>query len=640
MIRTYSNSSQIIDELEGKWKQAIIYGVDATKLEKEVVPQSEDERFDIVLFNHPHLGSSALLESEEKHAIRHHVLLSHYFSSAKKVLKRNGVVHVCLCGNQPQTWDVAGAANKNELYCVVEKSIDCPIYSWIFRGENHFRLADVETHYRAKRKFRNGKLGSKHFLSRYGYMHRRTEGELFRGNDKEINVQQSANFVFARVPPNAADQAIDRNSSNELVCNVCKIVFKSQNELLDHLDNPARPDVQTGLVFDRKSTDDSVTTKSTLSNEKDPSHNSVSFQSIDIKDATILVEATVQKEFDSTRIKWLCRQPGFPLSKCINSKRECEEAIKQGRIFVNQKVALDTSRIVRKNDVVSLAEKYEPTNNNAVLSTSLFDDMASGAKIIKEITLDRFGNSSLVVAFKPVGMRCLGQFSSSTLEMTTKRHFENLYGRVDLDCQPISKIDTGCAGLCVIMIGDPRTNDTNSRIHVAYTFTVLAHGTPDESWKSGVYISISKNGSRNWKKMKRDEVPSNSASMVTTHSSLELHDALFIKCQDTYQIRDGFLPTNTVSTLSIKSSHDDGRLANVISYTLRKLGFPVVNDRFAKRESSAWPRRMKNLLKQKVCIGCYRVDIYDDGAKQNHTVSIEPHNRTQCKFWREYLKSD
>jgi hypothetical protein len=301
---------------------------------------------------------------------------------------------------------------------------------------------------------------------------------------------------------------------------------------------------------------------------------------------------------------------------------------------------MDTSRIVRENDVVTLVEKYEPVNNNVCPSASLVDNIASGAKIIRNITTEDIGNSSLVVAFKPVGMRCMGQFSSGTLEMTTKSHVENLYGRVNLDCRTISKIDTGCAGLCVLTIGDSKTIDTSLRIQVVYTFTVLVHGSPDESWKTGVHTSISKSGSRNWKKQKREHVQRNSAPMVTTQSIIKLNDALFIQCQDTYQIRDSVFPTNTISTLSIQSSHDDGRLANVISYTLRKLGFPVVNDRFAKRESSALPRRMKNILKHKVCIGCYRIDIYDDRSKQNHTVSIEPHNRTQCKFWREELKGD
>ena len=127
----------------------------------------------------------------------------------------------------------------------------------------------------------------------------------------------------------------------------------------------------------------------------------------------------------------------------------------------------------------------------------------------------------------------------------------------------------------MLMIDDSRTNDTSLRIQVVYTFTVLVHGSPDESWKTGACTSISKSGSRNWKKQKRDEVLSNSAPMVTTQSTLGLHDFLFIQCQDTYQIRDGILPlpTNTVSTLNIQSSHDDVHIANVISFTLCKLVF-------------------------------------------------------------------
>eukprot|EP00804_Cyclotella_cryptica_P004109 CCRYP_016854-RA/>CCRYP_016854-RA protein AED:0.00 eAED:0.00 QI:854/-1/1/1/-1/1/1/645/441 len=440
-------------------------------------------------------------------------------------------------------------------------------------------------------------------------MHRRTEGELFRGNDKEMNVQQSVNFVFGKIPNTASEQGCDRTSSNELECDICKMGFNCRNELMDHLNNPALPDVQTGVFVTRNSADNSVTMKSALSNERDPSDSSVSFQPIDIKDATILVEATVQNDFDSTRIKWLCRQPSFHLSKFIKSKRQCEDAIRQGRVFVNQNVAIDTSRIVRENDVVTLVEKYESTNNNVVPSSSLKDEMASGAKIIKKLSSDERGKSSLVVAFKPVGMRCAGQFASDTLEMTTKSHFENIYGLANLYCQALSKIDTGCAGLCALTIGDSRTSDTSGQIHIVYTFTVLVHGSPDETWRTGVYTSIPKNGCRNWKKQKRDEVACNSDTIVTTQSTLELCDALFIHCRDTYQIKDGSSPSNTVSTLSIQSSHDDGRLANVISFTLRKLGFPVVNDRFAKRESSALPRRMKNLLKQKVCIGCYGIDI-------------------------------
>jgi hypothetical protein len=172
------------------------------------------------------------------------VLLAHYFHSAKKILKRDGVVHVCLCGNQPQTWDVAGAAENNGLSCVVEKSADCPISSWLFRDGAEYKLADVESHYPAKRKFRNGSLGSKHFLSRYGYMHRRTAGVLFQGNVKEVNVQQSRNYIFAKVPVESFSMP-DGTATEHMKCNICYMDFKCQEEFEHHSNNPALPDVHT-----------------------------------------------------------------------------------------------------------------------------------------------------------------------------------------------------------------------------------------------------------------------------------------------------------------------------------------------------------------------------------------------------------
>ena len=140
--------------------------------------------------------------------------------------------------------------------------------------------------------------------------------------------------------------------------------------------------------------------------------------------------------------------------------------------------------------------------------------------------------------------------------------------------------------------------------------------------------------SRNWKRQKTDgdETP----PLDTTQTKLNLDDALFIECIDTYCIPN--TTDNYISTLEIRSGHDDGRLANTISYILRKLGYPVVNDRFARREASALPRRMKNLLKQKVCIGCYQVDIHT--ANQHEVVSIEAHKRTSCSFWRDQLDMD
>ena len=185
----------------------------------------------------------------------------------------------------------------------------------------------------------------------------------------------------------------------------------SKEELLaEHLKYPALPDLQT-LSVDKGGSQIIPVKKSVEA--KQSQKNQSAFQPPDINNSTVLIEAAVSKEFESTRIKWLCRQSSFPLSKYIKSKKQCEDAIKQGRIFVNKQVALDTGRIVHENDVVSLIEKNECVEKAAELPASLVE-LSMGVKIIKSIALDNVVVPSLVVAYKPVGMRCVGQYLTHT----------------------------------------------------------------------------------------------------------------------------------------------------------------------------------------------------------------------------------
>ncbi|KAL7466105.1 hypothetical protein ACHAXS_006408 [Conticribra weissflogii] len=62
LCRTYATATLTSKELLERWKERVIYGVDATKIEEKVTVDSEEEKFDIILFNHPHLGDEALLE--------------------------------------------------------------------------------------------------------------------------------------------------------------------------------------------------------------------------------------------------------------------------------------------------------------------------------------------------------------------------------------------------------------------------------------------------------------------------------------------------------------------------------------------------------------------------------------------------
>jgi hypothetical protein len=227
--------------------------------------------------------------------------------------------------------------------------------------------------------------------------------------------------------------------------------------------------------------------------------------------------------------------------------------------------------------------------------------------------------------------------------MKTKKHYERSRHVKTLFCHPLTKLDTGCGGLSAVAISPSPISeaDLESSLNIRYNFTVLVHGKTPETWKCGVYAKVPANGVRQWKRQKtvdNDVEVDNGSSITISTETLDLENAVLIKSLDVLSIpQAGEQDEQFISTLSISSGHDDGRLANVIAYILRKLGYPVVNDRFAKREYSCLPRRMKNILKQKVCIGCYSLTIEFEGATQ--LVATESHKRTQCKFWRETLAS-
>ena len=477
-----------------------------------------------------------------------------------------------------------------------------------------------------------------------------------------MNVQQSINFIFALGCDAAGCASCQKGeglSDDEVVCDICKLKFKSREQLNEHLDASVLPDIAKGVSMHGNITEDGATVGIEAGSKRNVNQvtTTTSLQLIDINNATILIEATVGNNFDSKRIKWLCRQAEFPLSKFIKSKSQCEDAIKRGRVFVNGSAALDSSRVVQKNDVVALVEEYNSVDgtcksNNEVESKEVKGwKEKTGVKFVKEIPSHQNEDISLLVAYKEVGIRCLGSFSPNTLEMITKKQIESSRGVKDMICHSISKLDTGCAGLCVLAIGPSKVKDESlGSLKILYKFSVLVHGCPTEEWKKGIYVKLRTNGLRLWKRQKTNQEWGNVDNadnehfglnadpnpIVTSVTKLDLEDALLITFDDSFHVINDQGEIK-ISTLTVQSCHDDGRLANVISYILRKLGFPVVNDRFAKREFSALPRRMKNIMKQKICIGCFCLDVQYEGSTT--TVGIESHKRTQCSFWREILST-
>eukprot|EP00957_Ditylum_brightwellii_P060266 4576537-Ditylum_brightwellii.AAC.1 len=233
-------------------------GDDATEKSTNMIPREEDITYDMVMFNHPHLGT-AHLASEAFHASRHHALLSHYIHSASSCLSTNGIIHICLCGSQPTTWDVMGAAKRLGADLFYQVDTMQPMHNWLLMGDNTTPNSttlvpnDILKHYPSPRRYRNGRLGSKHFLGKYGYRHRRTHGDLYVGGDDtngDMKVFSSVNILFQPsirhiTPSTKRQQQLKQDDKDNAAyqCFICHLKFQSKQELDLHYDSPLSSNV-------------------------------------------------------------------------------------------------------------------------------------------------------------------------------------------------------------------------------------------------------------------------------------------------------------------------------------------------------------------------------------------------------------
>ena len=634
LICTYSNSQDVLQELKER-NVAVLFGVDATKLTDTIrVDQNHHGKWDAILFHHPHLGDSLLESNEQAHAHRHHVLLSHYFSSAKSCLGDGGIVHVCLCGRQPLTWKVMEAAGRQGLELRDCTSTNVPIHSWLpFLSSEP---APVLSHYPAPRRFRNGKLGSKHFLGRYGYRHRRTHGDLQQsGISTDVNVSGSMHFVFATSALIGEEHQQSKMAlAND--CQVCGMKFDSIEKLYRHHTAPALPDpievesVNMNVpVLESKSVEE---IKSTLnvdgcdkvagddSDAITPQSTFCAATYADIQD--IVASFTIDDEHDGNRLKWYLRQYSLlsgGRDACRPSKQQVERMIKSGRVALNGEVVLDSSRFLHTGDTLQ------------ILRDSVVDTGYVSKRNLPRIEI-HYQADNLIVAFKPVGMRTIGSFSDQTLEMTVSL-------QVGQSFKAVSKLDSGCCGLSVLK----RSHSSPQEIKLTHVFTALVHGHVPESWNE-LSLDLPVECMRRWKKCgskgtSGDDSPridtavranenSNTNAVESYADSVEIH----VLERTTTTARD---KPPTLSSLKISTTSSAGGLCNTICFLLRKQGYPVVNDRLCRREYLALPRSIRNLIKRRLCIGCYAVS-WAEGHERVRTLSIQEPDRLHASHWQSH----
>ena len=612
LVATYSNL-QVLKELQER-KVPIRYGVDATHIE-----ETGNDKWDVILFHHPHLGP---IVDEQVHAERHFSLLAHYFFSASKCLRPGGLVHVCLCGNQPQTWRVEQAAQQQGLVKVATTPTSAQ--EWLSPS---LVALPVQSHYPAPRRYRNGKLGSKHFLGRYGYRHVRTHGKV---SGVDINVSGSLHFMFQK-----DGQGEHKQVCRETQCRVCGMVFPSLQALQEHARAPALPDPVTTVstinhstVENDESTDERVDDDNTepldtfvgdcdkddifvevshndpdcnheIASSDDSFHVNVSEDSV----GEIIFRSVVQDVHDGKRLKWYLRQ------SCVSdmglSKHECTTIIKDERVAVNGKVATDSSRILRSGDRITLLD----TVNDGTSTTTLVDI--------------QYRSDNVLVVYKPVGIRTTGSFSSNTLEMMVSAH-------TGLPFKSVSKLDTGCAGLCILQ----RNGGTMVK-DVSHVFTALVHGHVPDSW-NGSSKDLPIESMRRWRKggngTKRlrhevSDVQFDESTPSETGDKVELCVIEKTACS---------AETPALSTLRVTTSSKASGLCSAICFLLRKQGHPVVNDRSCRREYLSLPRSIRNLIKNRLCIGCYEVNMCIDGEEPIAPVSMDIPERVFASHWQRH----
>ena len=258
LLATYAGAASNLAELEARGV-TVRHGVDATARlcsDSGAAPGAA-ERFDHVIFSHPHLGLSDLHDTAA-HARRHQVLVAHFLARAGELLRSSAdatdstltprFVHLGLCGRQPATWCAEPAAARLGLELVHTRPTASHDAFTVGRLANLPRAAP-RPEWAARRRFRLGQLGSRHWLGDYGYEHKRTHSQ------KDMRVSNSVELVWSVGPATAIAAAVDTFSlatttttttttttATTRSCPVCNLSWGSAAELATHVSASCCPD--------------------------------------------------------------------------------------------------------------------------------------------------------------------------------------------------------------------------------------------------------------------------------------------------------------------------------------------------------------------------------------------------------------
>lgn len=686
LCNTYCNSASVIEELNNR-QASILYGIDATRLGR-YKHLTQKGPFHLILFHHPHLGLMTSINSqdEQKHHQRHHVLLAHYLDSAKALLMGSsnesnqvGLVHLCLAHDQPQTWKMEEAAHRQGLTLIKSADTCSPFHSIVnelmiskstsIQSTNHppksvllLDLLPREPQFSAPRRYRNGRLGSKHFLGKYGYQHRRTHGDNFEGKAGDMNVENSQHYFFLIDPTSKGNSRISEREAPDCCCSICGVAFPSQAEYSDHLEVLALPSPSGHKASTSIKTDALNGSKKM---ELPASRLGVSEGTAVPKEKEITSQPcswNVKREHNGKRLRRFLQHVAFPK----RSKKQCDLLVSGSHIQVNEKVAHDQSRILKAGDVVSalitddaMGEKLKAIDMSSqpnvpiVASYPRSDDFLGGLLL---------PTNYLLVANKPAGTRTKGGFESGrTLEELVSWQLKGNY-------KSLSSIGTGCNGLCVLKLQQAKHDNALAltSVVVNYEFIVLVHGHVPDIWNEGISDDVPWKCVRRWRRQREtiapyngdgdtedadgsvgteDEKPVGSSERVQSDSVAKGEAwVMRIRCTERTSLKrraqdDNVAPA--LCTLHISTACPIPGTQQAIILYLRKKRFPVVGDRLCTKEYASLPRSFRNRIKKKLLMGCFKADVtlLTETDSLHWTASVESPEKFSASSWQQHWEN-
>ena len=698
---------------------SIIFGVDATAIPSELGLQ------DHICFLHPHLGLSDLLD-EAAHARRHSVLIAHYLSSAKRLLTPGvGCIHLTLCGNQPRTWECESHAKRLEL-AIVKQEPTSYHASFFPPGA---RVLDPEAAVReewgARRKFRSGALGSKHWAGRFGYEHRRCE------NDDDMRVEQSVEMLF--MPLDADEDGRRPHAADEDVvvvdgrCAVCGIEIAPGADPTDHVKTLAMPtltpqerawrDESTGRTFRTQFELESFRKQQEHQLRRRPDSGAVSEAAKVASAAKAAASAsaaaqaaamianggdttsdgaanfsrlshTVPDEGDGQRAMAWVRRGAFPSQ--LASKSQALQAFKENRVLLGG-TPVEQTRLLKVGEILELL--HDPIAAHR---------MRSAGHASAPVVLHRVEDEVAVVWSS--GMRRAGDYPGTlqsalrTLLPASAEPCAPADAHPLVAPSPISRVEPNCPGLALVARTRRKLSELgelSSRSCVVHSFVAIVIGRLPESWaEAATTLELPSKVSKGFRRAKRAARTAGAASAAASATAAaasgdgstpaafgEAHmeseegqeegeedndegdddDDAFgaAGCTDAaggslpgggdgtslggpllkaepvqatrLSVTDEGLPF-ALSTVRLECTGRNGRISGDLCYLMRSLGYPVVGDRYAKRESASLPRYCAS-LKAKLQMGCFAIKLLTGEGAPSFVCECAVPSRLMAASW-------